>query len=249
MEVVVAQRAVLAVQVVGDDEHDRRLPDGGHVERLVEGADVGGAVTEERERARWACSCILKARPHRPRSAARRPRWRWRRCCPCEVSMRCIEPPTPLEPPVDATHQLREGGLRASCPGPAPRRGRGRCWSGRRPGCMAAIDADRDRFLALAQVGRALDLAAHEQLLDLLLEEPDADHRRVPVAAASRRGASRDRSSVWSSVRALGVTRGSSFDTASVASVPGFVCRDPRGASHRGIRARPESNPFRKALC
>ena len=45
-----AHRRVLAVQVVLDDEDDRRLPHGGHVERLVKGADVRRPVTEERER-------------------------------------------------------------------------------------------------------------------------------------------------------------------------------------------------------
>ena len=42
---------------------------------------------------------------------------------------------------------------------------------------------DRDGLLALAEVGGALDVAAHEELLDLLLEEPDLHHLAVPVQA------------------------------------------------------------------
>ena len=43
----VADRRVLHVLVVLAHEHDRRLPDRGHVEGLVERADVGRPVTEE----------------------------------------------------------------------------------------------------------------------------------------------------------------------------------------------------------
>ena len=46
----VADRGVLHVLVVLADEDDRRLPDRGHVERLVEGADVRRAVAEEADR-------------------------------------------------------------------------------------------------------------------------------------------------------------------------------------------------------
>src|SRR5215472_5948345 len=45
-----ADRGVLHVLVVLADEDHRQLPHGGQVERLVEGADVGGAVTEEADR-------------------------------------------------------------------------------------------------------------------------------------------------------------------------------------------------------
>ena len=45
-----ADRGVLHVLVVLADEDDRQLPHGGQVERLVEGADVGGAVAEEADR-------------------------------------------------------------------------------------------------------------------------------------------------------------------------------------------------------
>src|SRR3984893_4950045 len=47
------ERAVLAVQVVLDNEDDRRLPQRGHVQRLVERADVGCAVAAERHRHNW----------------------------------------------------------------------------------------------------------------------------------------------------------------------------------------------------
>ena len=73
--------AVLAVQVVGDDEHHRRLPDGRHVERLVERADVGGPVPEERERAERLVLELERQRRTDRDGQARRPRWRWRRCC------------------------------------------------------------------------------------------------------------------------------------------------------------------------
>src|SRR5258708_140681 len=42
-----ADRRVLHVQVVLADEQHRQGPDGRDVERLVEGADIGGAVAEE----------------------------------------------------------------------------------------------------------------------------------------------------------------------------------------------------------
>ena len=57
--------------------------------------------------------------------------------------------------------------------------------------------ADRDGLLPLAEMGRALDQALHEELLHLLLEQPDLDHLPVPpnaigglpthVATSSRR--------------------------------------------------------------
>src|SRR5438309_2322744 len=46
----VAQWRVLGVEVVRDDQHERRVPDRRHVERFVERPDVGGAVAKEGER-------------------------------------------------------------------------------------------------------------------------------------------------------------------------------------------------------
>src|SRR5581483_12334985 len=43
--------------------------------------------------------------------------------------------------------------------------------------------ADRDRLLSLAEVRRPLDLAFHEELLDLVLEEPDLQHLPQPGSA------------------------------------------------------------------
>ena len=45
-----ADRRVFHVEVVLADEDDGQLPDGGEIERLVECADVGGAVAEEADR-------------------------------------------------------------------------------------------------------------------------------------------------------------------------------------------------------
>ena len=135
---------------------------------------------------------------------------------PLLKSMRCIDPPTPPEPPARAAHQLGERGL-------------GRHAQGERLAVAAVgvgLDvarlhrrdgADRDRLLALAQVGRALDLPAHEQLLDLLLEQPDADHRAVPLEAVGR-GRVRVGHRVSASLRRATAMQGgtvSSFDTAS----------------------------------
>ena len=107
---------------------------------------------------------------------------------PLLTSMRCIEPADPARAAGRATHELREGGL-------------GRHAQGERLAVAAirvGLDvarlhrrdrADRDRLLALAEVGRALDQPGHEQLLDLLLEQADPDHRPVPVeSVGSRRG-------------------------------------------------------------
>src|SRR5207253_9256174 len=40
--------------------------------------------------------------------------------------------------------------------------------------------ADRNGLLSLAEVGRSLDLAGREELLNLLLEDPDLHHLPVP---------------------------------------------------------------------
>ena len=45
-----ADRRVFHVEIVLAHEHDRQLPHGGEVERLVERADVGGAVAEKAHR-------------------------------------------------------------------------------------------------------------------------------------------------------------------------------------------------------
>ena len=86
--------------------------------------------------------------------------------------MRCIEPPTPLEPPVarpissakpvSGVHAQRQR-LAVAAVGVGLDVARAH----RRDG------PDRYSLLALAQVGRALDQAGHEQLLDLLLEQAD----------------------------------------------------------------------------
>ena len=99
---------------------------------------------------------------------------------PFEVSMRCIDPPTPFEPAGRATHQLRERdlGLHAQRERLAVTAVRVRLDVARLHG---RDRPDRDRLLALAQVRRALDQTGHEELLDLLLEDPDLEHLAVPA--------------------------------------------------------------------
>jgi hypothetical protein len=94
-----ADRRVLHVQVVLADEHDRRLPDDGHVQRLVERADVRGPVAEEADRdllvPRYcadhaAPSAIGRWAP----TIAYEPIMWW------STSVMCIEPPLPPISPV-----------------------------------------------------------------------------------------------------------------------------------------------------
>ena len=101
MGVVRPQRAVLAVQVVGDDEHDRRLPDGGHVERLVERPDVRRPVAEERQSATFGLLLHLEGdrRADRDRQPGADDGVR------ADVALArsrsgASSPPTPPEPPV-----------------------------------------------------------------------------------------------------------------------------------------------------
>ena len=49
--------------------------------------------------------------------------------------------------------------------------------------------ADRDRLLTLAEMGRPLDQPLHEELLHLLLEQPDLEHPAIPLDVRGRRGA------------------------------------------------------------
>ena len=62
----VADRRVFHVEVVLADEDDRQLPHRREVQRLVERADVGRAVAEERDR-----DLVGPAQPGRPRRADR----------------------------------------------------------------------------------------------------------------------------------------------------------------------------------
>ena len=176
-----AQRAVLAVQVVGDDEDHRRLPDGGHVEGLMEGADIGGAVTEERERhVRLALHLEGHGRTDRDGQAGAHDGVR------ADVALAEVDqvhrPTDPARPTGAAAHQLGEGRLRLHP----------QCQRLTVPAIGVRLDVARphggdgthgDRLLALTEVRGALDLAGHEEFLDLLLEESDAEHRPVPVEA------------------------------------------------------------------
>ena len=133
------QRAVLAVQVVGDDEHDRRLPDRGHVERLVERADVRRAVAEERQRDVRLAAASGRRPPRRPRSAGPAPTMAFAPMLPLREVDQVHRAADAAGAAGRAAHELREGGLGLHARARAPRRGRGTCWSGRRPGCIAAM--------------------------------------------------------------------------------------------------------------
>ena len=129
---VVAQRAVLAVQVVGDDEHDRRLPDA----RPCSGPRGTSRCSWRRRRRtsarRSACAAsgTPTARADRDRQAGPDDR------VGADVALREVDqvhrPPTPPEPPVVRPISSAKRS-RAPSRAPAPRRGRGTCWSGRRP--------------------------------------------------------------------------------------------------------------------
>src|SRR5262249_21588285 len=84
--------------------------------------------------------------------------------------------------------------------------------------------ADRDRLLPLAEMRRALDLALHEQLLHLLLEEPDLEHLGQPADPLVRLGRTHDiasfgsgRSGPGSSIACLNVSRNRAASTPSTA--------------------------------
>ena len=179
-----AQRRVLAVQVVGDDEHHGHLPDRGHVQRLVEGADVGGAVTEEGERdVRLAAELEGHGgadgdghagthdgvgpdvalggvdQVHRAADARWSSRWRG-------PSARRTRP-------------------RAACPGRAPRRDLGRCWSGHRPAASAAIAPTETASCPWHRCVVPWMRPAMNSSWTLSSKQPDHQHLAVPLEAAA----------------------------------------------------------------
>ena len=94
-----SKRGAHAVAVVLADEDDRQLPQRGHVERLVERADVHGRLAEEAD-AHLVAAAVLDREARRPPRAARgRRRCRGRRGSRCSASNRCIEPPLPPAQP------------------------------------------------------------------------------------------------------------------------------------------------------
>ena len=70
-----------AVAVVLDDVDDRQVPQRAHVQRLVEGALVDGAVAEEAEHDLVGAAQADAVAHARPRPAGGRPRCRRRRSC------------------------------------------------------------------------------------------------------------------------------------------------------------------------
>ncbi len=174
-----AHRAVLAVEVVGDDEDDRGRPDRGHVQRLVEGADVGGPVTGEGEgHVRLGPQPEGHGRPDRDGQA------RADDGVGPDVALAGVDEvhraAEALGAAAGLAHELGHGRLEGHA--------QGQCLAVAAvrvgldvPGCHGRDGPHRDRLLALAQMGRALDAAAQEELLDPVLEDADADHLPVPL--------------------------------------------------------------------
>ena len=183
-------RGVLHVAVVLAHEEHRQLPDRGQVERLVEGADVGGAVAEERDR-------DLRRTPQLrgPGGAV------GHRQVGADDGVRAEHPVVGLgevhraalglADPGGPLHQLGQTALR-----------RGAAGDGVVVAAVGGEDvvvrsqrcarAHRDRLVAGGQVGRALDQAAHEEVVRGLLGAADDRHLLVP-AEQGRRGHPLDR--------------------------------------------------------
>ena len=188
-------RRVLHVAVVLADEHHGQLPHRGEVERLVEGADVGGAVAEERDR-----DLRRTAELRRPGGA---------------VGHRQVGADDRVGPehPVVGAGQVHgaalgladAGGLLHQLGQAALRRGTacdrvvvaavGREHVVVRP--QRGARADRHRLVPGGEVGGALDQPAHEQVVRGLLGAADHGHLLVasraawwwrPVIALPRRG-------------------------------------------------------------
>ena len=109
----VGELRVLAVLVVLADEHDRQVPHRGHVERLVEGADVGGAVAEVADRDPAVALAASDARPSPVATGMPPPTMPVQSISPWSGSEMCIGPPRPFDVPVAlpsiSAHSSRSG--------------------------------------------------------------------------------------------------------------------------------------------
>ena len=166
-------RGAHAEAVVDDDVDDRQLPQRGDVQRLVEGADVGGAVAHlAHDHARRRRGSRWPARRPWPAAAGRR-RCRSRRAAGASTSNMCIEPPQPLETPSSRPNSSAMTRL-----GSMPRIERVAVLAVVREQVVGRLQrrhqADDGRFLAQVQVAVAADRAPRCRL-----------GRRVPRSGGS----------------------------------------------------------------
>ena len=180
-------RRVFHVQVVLADEHHRELPDGREVQRLVERADVGGAVTEERD-----CDTLLAAVLRRPGGAER------------DGQMGADDRVRPHDAVTDVgeVHRPALPGQHAARASEELAHDAGHRRSTRQSVRMAAICRERvvvfvhrlaerrcDGFLTEREVARALDEVLHEQVVRARLELAHPHHLAVEreLPSAGRR--------------------------------------------------------------
>ena len=191
----VADRRVLRLRrrlgplVVLEHEDGRHLPERGEVQRLVERADVRGAVAEEGDRdARLAAQLERERRAGDLRQAAADDRVRAH--VPAldvvEVHRAAVAVRAALLLAVQLGHQLvRVGALRE-------RVSVGPVGGGDHVAVLErAADADGARLLADRDVEEAGELAGAEALLDLFLEPPDQQHLAQDVRKVGLREARR----------------------------------------------------------
>ena len=176
----VADRLVLRLgrrlrpAVVLADEYDRHLPELGEVHRLVEGADVGRAVAEERDRdARLAAHLEGERRADHGRQAAADDGVRAHVAAGdvVEVHRAAVAVRAALDLAVQLGHHLVR---RRPVGEHVPVRAVGR--ADHVVLLERAADADGDRLLADARMQETGEVAGAEALLDLLLETPDQQH-------------------------------------------------------------------------
>src|SRR5579884_58261 len=166
--------------VVLADEHRLRLPELREVERLVERADVGRAVAEERDGdARLVAQLEREARADDGGQAAADDRVR-----AVVAALQVVQvhrPAVPVRAALDLAVQLRHDGV-----GRRPARERVPVRAVRRREDVAllhrAAHADRDRLLADRDVQESRQLSRPEPLLHLLLEPANEEHPAQEVA-------------------------------------------------------------------
>ena len=179
---------VLRVEVVLAHEHDRQLPQGGHVHRLVEHALAERALAEERDARPCRCrSSGRERRAGRDRRCFRR-RWRSRRGFRLE-SRRCAStPPLPRQYPSDLPSS--SANIRSD---PRPFREAVAVAAVRARDLVVraqrGADSHRDTLFPDVEVGEPRHQRASVELVDLVLERPDQQHppvERKPQLRACR---------------------------------------------------------------
>ena len=175
----VADRRVFHVEIVLAHEHDRQLPDRGEIQRLVERADIGGAVAEEADR---DVLVALVLRAQRGAAGDRQMRADDRVGAHHAVLRRGEVHRAALaaHQAVVALHQLAEHLLDRH----AARQRVGMAAIGAE-GVVAllhrAAEAGRDRFLPEREVAGALHEVLQEQVVGALLGLPQAELRVVEL--------------------------------------------------------------------